>query len=121
MIFKCGLSLRSVQTKVKDPLPRRSSPRWCTKSPAAVARAIYIGETRRRLETRLKEHQECYWGDLEKSAVAEHAWKDHHTIKWEETTVVDMACLLREMLLKEATQASLTPTDGLHANFSDSR
>ena len=27
---------------------------------------------------------------LKKSAVAEHAWKDHHAIKWNEITVVDM-------------------------------
>lgn len=27
--------------------------------------------------------------DAETSAVAEHAWKDHHSIKWEEATVVE--------------------------------
>ena len=26
---------------------------------------------------------------MEKSAVAEHAWEDHHPIDWEETTVLD--------------------------------
>ena len=26
---------------------------------------------------------------MEKSAVAEHAWENHHSIDWEETTVLD--------------------------------
>ena len=50
-------------------------------------------------------------GLLEKSAVAEHAWKDHHTIKWEETAVVDMARHPRELLLKEAIHIQMTPAE----------
>ena len=43
------------------------------------------GETVRRLETRMKEHRDaCQKGALEKSALAEHAWENHHPIKWEE-------------------------------------
>ena len=72
----------------------------------------YIGETRRRLETRLREHLEACWkGTLEKSAIAEHAWKDHHTIKWDETTVVDMARHPRELLPKEAIHIQMTPAE----------
>ena len=72
----------------------------------------YIGETRRRLETRLREHQKtCRKGTLEKPAVSEHAWKDHHAIKWDETTVVDMAKHPRELLLKEAIHLQITPAE----------
>ena len=72
----------------------------------------YIGETRRSLETRMSEHKEaCLKGTLEKSAVAEHAWKDHHTIKWEETTVVDMARHPRKLLLKETIHIQITPAE----------
>ena len=42
---------------------------------------MYIGETTRRLEQRISEHQDaCRKGAREekKSAVAEHAWKEHH-------------------------------------------
>ena len=46
---------------------------------------------------------------LEKSAVAEHAWKDHHAIKWEEPTVVDMARQPSQLLLKEAIH--MTPAE----------
>ena len=42
-------------------------------------RTLYIGETKQRIETRLKEHQDaCKRGMIEKSAVAEHAWENHH-------------------------------------------
>ena len=59
--------------------------------------------TVRRLETRMKEHRDaCQKGTLEKSALAEHAWESHHTIKWEETTMVDQARTPKELLLKEA-------------------
>ena len=42
-----------------------------------------------RLEARVKEHRDaCQKGALEMSALAEHAWKNHHPIKWEEVSVV---------------------------------
>ena len=50
---------------------------------------VYIGETNQRLETRLKEHRDaCERKMMEKSAVAEHTWDNHHPIHWEETTGV---------------------------------
>ena len=63
----------------------------------------YVGETVRRLETRVKEHRDvCQKGTLKKPALAEHPWESHHPIKWEETTVVDQARTPMELLLKEA-------------------
>ena len=42
-----------------------------------------IGETVGTLETRVKEHRNASQkGALEKSALAEHAWMNHHSIKW---------------------------------------
>ena len=104
-------TLRSVLTKVKDPLPMEKKAKVVYRIPCSCGKS-YIGETKRRLETRLREHQEaCRKGTLEKSAVAEHAWKDHHTIKWEETAVVDMARHPRELLLKEAIHIQMTPAE----------
>ena len=40
-------------------------------------------------------------GALEKSALAEHTWKNHHPIKWEEVSVVDRARTAKELLVKE--------------------
>ena len=51
----------------------------------------------------MKEHRDaCQKGALEKSALAEHAWENHHPIKWEEATVIDQARTHKELLLKEA-------------------
>ena len=68
----------------------------------------YIGETVRRLETRVKEHRDaCHKGALKKSALAEHTWKNHHPIKWEEVLVVDRARTAKELLAKEAIHICL--------------
>ena len=50
----------------------------------AMGRCIAIGETKRTLETRMNELEQ-----LEKSAVAEHAWLDGHTIDWSDVRILD--------------------------------
>ena len=90
VIFRSRLSLCSVLIWLKDPLLMEKRSKVVYQIPCSCSK-VYISETRR-LEMSLREHQEaCRKGILEKSAVAEHAWKDHHTMKWDATTVVDMA------------------------------
>ena len=65
-------------TKVKDTLPLGKQSNVVYRIPCSCGQ-VYIGETRWRLETRLKEHRDaCERGMMEKSAVAEHAWENHH-------------------------------------------
>ena len=53
---------------------------------------VYIQETKRALETRIKEHKTVTrQGETEKLAIAEHTWGQHHPILWEETSVLDQA------------------------------
>ena len=60
-------------------------------------------------EARLKEHKEaCLRGEQEKSAVADHAWSNHHPILWKEASVVDQARTRKELLLKEALHIGLS-------------
>lgn len=74
----------------------------------------YIGETIRRLETRLKEHKDaCIKQQTEKSAIAEHAWNNHCPIKWDETSVLDQARNPSDLLIKEAFHIQMTPMDKL--------
>ena len=63
--------------------------------------------------TRLKEHWEGFQrGMMEKSAVAEHAWKEHHFIRWkEETTVMDTTRHPGKPPLKEALHIHMTPAE----------
>ena len=75
---------------------------------------VYIGETVRRLDTRLKEHKDaCICGQLDKSAIAEHAWSEHHPILWESTKVIDRANRQDILRLKEALHIRLTNKDDI--------
>ncbi len=59
---------------------------------------VYIDEATKRHEQRVKEHQDaCKRGYERVSAIAEHAWQQHHPIKWEEVRVVDRASKNREL------------------------
>ena len=71
---------------------------------------VYIGETIRRLETRLKEHKEVHRkADTETSAVAEHSWNTQHAIQWGETTILDQTRRTKELKIKEAMHILMTP------------
>ena len=84
---------------------------WYIISPTAAAKSTLIGETKRSLEMRLKEHRDaCKRGMMEKSAVVEHAWEHHHPIHWEETTVLDHG-RGQELLMKEALHIWMTPVE----------
>ena len=89
VVFKFRRTLRSVLTMVKDTLPIGAQSNVVYRIPCSCGQ-VYIGDTRRRLETRQKENRDvCERGMMVKSAVAEHAWGDHHPIHWEKTTVLD--------------------------------
>ena len=61
-----------------------------------------------------KEHRDaCQREMLEKSVVAEHAWKDHNSIRWEEATVVDKAKCPEELPLKKALHIYISPCWGM--------
>ena len=92
VVLKSGWTLRSMLTKVKDTLPLGKQSNVVYRIPCSCSQ-VYIRETKRRLETRLKEHRDaCERGKMEKSAVAEHAWENHHSIHctgpWQRTGVV---------------------------------
>ena len=110
VVFKSGRTLRSMLTKVKDTLPLGKQSNVVYRIPCSCGQ-VYIGETKRRLETRLKGHRDaCERGMMEKSAVAEHAWEYHHPIHWEETTVLDHG-RGQELLVKEALHIQMTPVE----------
>ena len=97
VVFRSGQSLHSMLTKVKDPLTMEKQAKVVHRIPCSCGED-YIGETMRRLETRVKEHRHaCRKGALEKSALAEHAWTNHHPIKWEE--VIDWARTAKELVV----------------------
>ncbi len=62
----------------------------------------------------MKEHQVvCKIGDEKVSAIAEHAWQQHHPIKWEEVRVLDRASKNRELKIKDIL---MTPDNKFRAS-----
>ena len=101
------MTLRAQLSRVKDKLPTSMSSCVVYSIPCSCGK-VYIGETTRRLEQRISEHQDaCRKGEEKKSAVAEHAWKEHHPIRWQETSVIDRASRFGELRVKEALHIHL--------------
>ena len=71
--------------------------------PCGTCPKVYIGQTGRTLEHRLKEHKRALTsGNVSQSAVAEHAMDESHTIKWEEAEVVNHHPFYRQRCALEA-------------------
>ena len=117
VIFKSGRTLRSVLTKVKDTLLAEKQSKVVYQIPCSCGKT-YIGETTRRLETRMKEHQDaCCRGMLEKSVVAEHAWEHHHPIHWGGTKVINRANRPKKFKLKEALHIQMSTEELLNRDI----
>ena len=58
MVFRSSHSLQSMLTKVKEALPVEKQANVVYRIPCSCGKA-YIGETKWRLETRLKEHRDA--------------------------------------------------------------
>ena len=101
-VFKTTATLRQHLTRVKDRDPMLSLAGVVYKIPCSCGKE-YIGETKRMLETRLKEHKAATRrGEIEKSAVAEHAWKEDHPPLWDEVEILAHANRVDTLRIKEA-------------------
>ena len=110
-VFRSGPTLRSLLTKVKDPLPVEKQSNVVYEVPCTCGK-VYIGETKRRLGTRLKEHKDaCAKCLTDKSAIAEHAWTSNHPINWAGTRVLQRANRTMELVMKEALSIRTAPDD----------
>jgi hypothetical protein len=104
-IHRPAIKLRQLLVHPKDPVGLKtpgiySVPCECGK--------IYIGETGRTIETRMKEHLRHYrLGQLEKSAVAEHSILENHCIHWEEAGLLCRSHGYWDRIYKEAMQIKI--------------
>ena len=107
--FKSGPTLRSLLTKVKDPLPEEKLAGVVYQIPCHCGK-VYVGETQRRLETRIKEHRDaCTKWDTWMSAIAEHQWDQQHQVDWDGTRVLDRAIGPIQLKVKEALHIERSP------------
>ena len=104
--------------KPKDPVPKDQtrgaiySCKDCDKS--------YIGETKRKFSTRLKEHQKAVeHKHSQKSALAEHCLRSGHTVSWEASKILRTSANWRNRRMLEAWEINtcrnpLNRDDGMH-------
>ena len=82
--FRPMTSLRKVLSHPKDPLPPSTRSGVIYQIPCRDCDKSYIGQTGRTLLQRIKEHQRAVKTmNTDNSALAEHAWNEHHHIAWE--------------------------------------
>ena len=75
---------------LKDSIPEKSRKGVIYRVPCKECDAVYIGETLRNLEERLKEHKRhVEKSDLKGSAIAKHVLKTGHSIAWDKAQVID--------------------------------
>ncbi|XP_024882522.1 uncharacterized protein LOC112461499 [Temnothorax curvispinosus] len=71
----------------KDQRPRLETP-GVYKIPCSCGK-VYIGETGRKISTRIKEHQRCTkYGHFSQSALAEHWMETGHSVQYDKTTML---------------------------------
>ena len=82
---------------------------------------VYIGETGRSFNTRIKEHKACQrLGDGDRSAIVKHAQEQQHNINWEDSSLITSIPHWHTRRVWEAIeilQHNTVPQDsGLHIN-----
>ena len=88
-VFTTISTLRQQLSKVKDPDPMLSRAGVVYRIPCSCGKQ-YIGETKRALGVRLKEHQAATRrGEVEKSAISEYAWEEKHHPAWDEIAILE--------------------------------
>ena len=80
--------LRQALMKVKSARPDNRKKGIVYEIPCTDCDCMYIGETSRYLEMRLKEHKYMVKNNDTKNGVAVHAWDNDHHVKWDDVKVV---------------------------------
>lgn len=87
--FKTQNTLRSLLSHTKPKNLSQNNKECIYKIPCECGK-VYIGETKRPLEIRIKEHKRnVQLHDVGKSKVAEHVWTQNHKILFDNTEVLD--------------------------------
>ena len=108
-VFRTIDKLGRILTRVKDPTPPDERPGVIHKI-KCICGDFYVGETKRTLATRIKEHKAaCRLAAFERSAVAEHAWQEGHEINWDDVEILDNTKDLQERKVKESLYIRMVP------------
>ena len=103
-VFTSGSTLRRYLFRVKPPTEFNMTKNCVYFTPCSCGK-IYKGETGRPLKLRLEEHRKAIVrGEIEKSGMAEHIWKENgnHLPLWDKVEIIDRAEHWRIRRLKES-------------------
>ena len=88
--------------KVKEPMPELKRKGVVYEVPCNDCDHVYIGETGRTLEKRLKEHRSAVKKNDRKNGIGVHAWDTGHQVKWESASVKEVETNLSNRRIMEA-------------------
>ena len=79
---------------------------------------IYRGKKCRPLKVRLQEHQKAVRGEIEKSGMADHIWKEkrNHLSLWDKVKIIDMEGYLKRRHLKETVHVKFVSRPSMEMN-----
>ncbi len=114
---KLGRSLfRRIDWAKKDPLDKTNVV-YC--APCSDCSTLYIGETKRSLRVRGKEHKAAITaGDTTHSALAEHCINQRHNFRLESLRAIDSEAKLRKRRVKESLYISASNNSCNNKQFS---
>ena len=101
--FQPHRTLKQMLVSLKDHIPRSQWAGVVCGIPCGNCEKVYIGQTGRTLDHRLKEHRRALIsGNLAQSALAEHAADSSRAIDWGSAEVVDMHQQFHQRCLLES-------------------
>ena len=103
-------TIGSLFPKPKDPLTQEETRGAIYRIPCKDCEKSYTGETKRKFETRKKEHQKAVSQlDTKKSALAEHHVKTGHDILWSDYKLLRTCDKFKQRKIMEAWEINLEP------------
>ena len=113
-------TIGSLFPKAKDPVPKDQASGVIYSIPCKDCEKLYIGETKRKFSTRLREHQKAVeQKHPKKSALAQHCLQSGHTISWDSSSILRTSPSWRNQHLLEAWEINtykspLNHDDGMY-------
>ena len=103
VVFSSGKNLKDILCNHKSPLPKNSYPG--VYEIQCGCGATYIGETKKKISNRIKEHERyVFAGNKKMSAVAEHASVCEQQFKWSEAKTVCVQPNWKRRKIREALE-----------------
>ena len=104
-------TLRKILSHPKDRIPDDNKSNVVYKINCLDCDASYVGETGRALKTRISEHRRAVEKmNFSGSALAQHAWENHHHIDWTSACILGTESHYRSRLSREAIYIRRQPS-----------